>query len=525
MPGFETSENLMQNQIALSNVYSVCTSRLSPRCEMGSIMKNNKASSTAYTVAHGILHTSRRKDVGGLVGEEHVRTLTSLLQGTAEGRRRLAQLDNPFKRHLLPFLEWLLLPGATLNYVVRKTFIEKHVRETISQGVEQVVNIGAGFDTLAWRLGTEYPELTFIEIEHPATGAEKREALKNVSGIPPNMHLLMADLGRENIEEVLRQCDVYEPSRPTLYLCEGVLMYLEETSVRNLLASLRHLGGYDTYFIFSAIEPMDSTRNNMRALLKHYLRMKNERYRWFLPEHKIGRFLDESGYDLQETAQSDNYKARILPKNYRGVLHQGEYVVVARARFEVTARDGEFVFVYVNNEALRKKVHAFRYKVYEEIGYIHYSDGCKNGLESDIYDEYSDHFLALDSNGEVAGCLRLIHNSPIGYPTDNEFEYDRKHHCFESEKTSELSRIFIDRKYRNYKESKRLIRGLVFYLAYPRIQQYGITCCFGNCEPSFLKLLQRIRIPYTAIGEPQEFMGMSKAPSILFVSELEAKNT
>ena len=119
-------------------------------------MKEDSASSTAYTVVHGILHTANNPKLAYLVDAETAEACTMILSASSEGRRRLAELGSPVKKRLLPFLEWLLLPGITLNYVLRKRVIEEKVLAAIEEGSTQIVNIGAGFDTLAWRLGRRF---------------------------------------------------------------------------------------------------------------------------------------------------------------------------------------------------------------------------------------------------------------------------------------------------------------------------------------------------------------------------------
>ena len=88
-------------------------------------MKEDKASSTAYTVLHGILHTIKNPKLAHLVDKETVQACTKILSSTSEGRRRPEELKSPIKSKILPFLEWLLLPGITLNYVLRKKFIKE----------------------------------------------------------------------------------------------------------------------------------------------------------------------------------------------------------------------------------------------------------------------------------------------------------------------------------------------------------------------------------------------------------------
>lgn len=294
-------------------------------------MKEDSASSTAYTVLHGILHTARNPKLGFLVSDEIVTACEKILSASPEGQKRLAQLNCPLKSKILPFLEWLLLPGITLNYVLRKKFIEEQVREAINNGVTQVINIGAGFDTLAWRLSHTFPSVNFIEIDHPATSADKTAALAAESATMQNLHFMAADLSKERLESVLENFSGFDSERKTLYISEGVLMYLQEEHVIGVFDALRTLTGSGSIFIFSCMEPDESEKNNIRPLLHLYLKLKNERYNWYIKDSELPAFLKTRNYRLMKTADSEFYRQNYLDPTYTGTLHKGEYVVVAEA--------------------------------------------------------------------------------------------------------------------------------------------------------------------------------------------------
>jgi methyltransferase (TIGR00027 family) len=293
-------------------------------------MKEDKASSTAYTVLHGILHTINNPKLKDLVDKETVTACTKILSATSQGRKRLEELKSPIKRKILPFLEWLLMPGITLNYILRKKFIEEKVLEAIENGTTQIINIGAGFDTLAWRLSKRYPALNFIEIDHPATSKDKTKAIFDLDSVFSNLHFIAADLSKVSLDSVLQDCNGFDATQKTLYICEGVLMYLDEIHVSALFNSLRNLTGKDTIFIFSCMEPPQSSKNNIRVLLYLYLKLKNEKYLWYKKDTDLPNFINKHNYRLLDMADSQIYREKYLPINYDGTLHQGEYVVVVK---------------------------------------------------------------------------------------------------------------------------------------------------------------------------------------------------
>src|SRR5690606_20255710 len=70
-------------------------------------------------------------------------------------------------RRVLMAAERFLLGGIFAHYLARKRWIEREVRRAMADGIRQVVVVGAGFDTLAWRLHEELPNAKFFEFDHP----------------------------------------------------------------------------------------------------------------------------------------------------------------------------------------------------------------------------------------------------------------------------------------------------------------------------------------------------------------------
>ncbi|OHE08329.1 MAG: GNAT family N-acetyltransferase [Sulfurimonas sp. RIFCSPLOWO2_12_FULL_36_74] len=182
-----------------------------------------------------------------------------------------------------------------------------------------------------------------------------------------------------------------------------------------------------------------------------------------------------------------------------------------------------FTFLEVKESDLLEKVFAFRYKILLEI-YPEYLQESKllDDKESDKYDPYSVHFAALNEAGEVCATVRLIYNSPIGYPTENSMTFDSS--MFERDKLGELSRIFIDAKYRNINTSKVIIQGLN-KLIFIKMMTLGVQYTYGSLEESFLRLLRIYKMHYHTIGKKQEYAYVGQRyPSILYTQQLGSDN-
>ncbi|WP_079177942.1 class I SAM-dependent methyltransferase [Streptomyces mangrovisoli] len=103
----------------------------------------------------------------------------------------------------------------------------------------QLVVLGAGLDTRAWRL----PELAHTdvwEVDHPASQRDKRARLAE-DGEPPvvarSVRFAPVDLAVDDLGTALDGAG-HEASLPTAWLWEGVVPYLAREEVRATLAAL-----------------------------------------------------------------------------------------------------------------------------------------------------------------------------------------------------------------------------------------------------------------------------------------------
>lgn len=182
----------------------------------------------------------------------------------------------------------------------------------------------------------------------------------------------------------------------------------------------------------------------------------------------------------------------------------------------------KYHFLYVTKEEILDKVHRFRYKVmHEELGWI---GSNTNGKERDNYDDYCDQFAILNCKEEICATIRLIHHSPIGYPTERFLDLSQPQYQFNRDKLAEMSRIFIDPKHRNMRETKIFLNAFVKSLVYEKMKEHGIEYCYGMMEQKFIKLVNMFKIPYQPIGELQGEYDKFKYPSMMQLKELEKLN-
>lgn len=123
------------------------------------------------------------------------------------------------------------LPATLAGLAARVLWHDERVAEAMDAGIDQVVVLGAGFDSRAWRMrraGTR-----FFELDDPATQARKIQ-LAPASGQPV---YVAADL-RANSAVTALDSGGLDFRKPVILILEGVTMYLPEPDVRRILGDL-----------------------------------------------------------------------------------------------------------------------------------------------------------------------------------------------------------------------------------------------------------------------------------------------
>ncbi len=120
--------------------------------------------------------------------------------------------------------------GEAAEASARQTFLDAVVERYLPQ-MSQFVILGAGFDTRAYRLPPEASVYSF-EVDAPRTQAVKRELLQKAGVDASRITFVAADFEKEDWLARLVEAG-FDPSRPALFLWEGVTMYLDRAAVED----------------------------------------------------------------------------------------------------------------------------------------------------------------------------------------------------------------------------------------------------------------------------------------------------
>jgi methyltransferase (TIGR00027 family) len=125
----------------------------------------------------------------------------------------------------------------------RTAFFDRVVLNALGRDVSQVVNAGAGYDGRALRYAK--PGVRWFEADHPDTQRDKRQRLDRLGIGTPHVTFLARDLRDAGLAAALTGAG-YEPDAPSLVICEGVAVYLDEAVLEALLGELRAVAAIGT---------------------------------------------------------------------------------------------------------------------------------------------------------------------------------------------------------------------------------------------------------------------------------------
>jgi len=192
------------------------------------------------------------------------------------------------------------MPGMWSGFMCRKRYIDDKLSEAAGISTAAAVNLGAGFDTRAYRL----PALSNIpvwEIDQPKNIDAKRIMLKKVfKSLPEHVTLVPIDLDHELLGDVLPSYG-YLGDMKTFFIWEAVTQYLPGDSVRktfDYLAQARP--GSRLVFTYVRRDFIERKTSYGHKYIYENMIIKDKSWLFGLDPDEVGDFLSAYGWRVQE---------------------------------------------------------------------------------------------------------------------------------------------------------------------------------------------------------------------------------
>jgi methyltransferase (TIGR00027 family) len=144
-----------------------------------------------------------------------------------------------------------LYGGFMAVVLLRNRWFEELLAESVDDGVTQVVSLGAGYDTTAWRL--DLGGATLFEVDAPPTQQVKRALTR---GLEPrgDLRYVACDFETDSLPSRLLEAG-FDPTRPALFVWYGVSFFLTPAAVRGTLEDVARLAAVGSRFVWDYLDP------------------------------------------------------------------------------------------------------------------------------------------------------------------------------------------------------------------------------------------------------------------------------
>ena len=261
-------------------------------------MRKDKPSRTACKVALNVVTLAAKPGMDRILPPGVVDATEKLLVASgAAGAGTVRWARSQRMVSVYEAFDWML-PGQFEAFAHRKAFCERQVRVGINAGATQVLVLGAGYDTMGWRLAPEFAGTTFFEIDHPATARLKAQGI-DAMGPRDNLCLIAEYLGQRSLADILKTNALWDQGAQTVIVAEGLVMYLDPEAVRDLFGQCGEIAGSGSRIAFSYIPTGTDGRpdaGRWTGLMLWLQKLAGEPWTWSIRPEELGLFLKESGW-------------------------------------------------------------------------------------------------------------------------------------------------------------------------------------------------------------------------------------
>jgi methyltransferase (TIGR00027 family) len=232
-------------------------------------------------------------------------------------------------------LLWLMIdrrfPGASITAVTRIRFVDDCLKNGINDGVEQIVILGAGYDSRAYRFGELQNKMVF-EVDHPNTQKLKINKILHIfNKLPENVFYVPVDFEKDNF--VLKLVEAgYRKDKKTLFIWEAVSKYLTQNAVNELLSAVSSNSCKGSSIVFDYLFQSMVDRSSGSKFAKKVLDFqdkKGEPFIFGLPKTNPENFIMKKGFSSVKNFTSTKIKNMYFSDNSRaknlhpfwGIIH------------------------------------------------------------------------------------------------------------------------------------------------------------------------------------------------------------
>lgn len=221
----------------------------------------------------------------------------------------IGETEMPREQALALFKQFV--PGFHEYFIARTRYIDDYLSACIKNGMEQLVILGAGYDSRAYRFDTLKEGIAIFEVDHPATQAVKKDKLGDIlEQLPNHVTFVPVDFKQDDFGSTLTESG-YNTGLHTLFIWEGVTMYLRPDTVEKVLGFVTNNSGAQSSIIFDFTFPeiIDGAKEPPEAIAwRSKANEYGEPLQFGISLNEVTAFLEERNFTDIFTADHSYFK-------------------------------------------------------------------------------------------------------------------------------------------------------------------------------------------------------------------------
>lgn len=224
-------------------------------------------------------------------------------------------------------------PGVNGFLMARERYIDEVLEQFLGEGVQQIVILGAGYDSRGHRFDLE-GRVKVFEVDHPLTQAEKMKRARRIfAKLPEHITYVPVDFNTQTLSDCLVSSG-YDPHLFSQFIWQGVTMYLTLAGVDATLDFIVKNSAPGSAVVFDYVYQAvleGVQKQNEISNMRRYRFMTGEGLTFGIPQGGAGAFLQARGFRQVKDITTEELKtAYFTGKNANRKVAGGYGIVVGR---------------------------------------------------------------------------------------------------------------------------------------------------------------------------------------------------
>jgi methyltransferase (TIGR00027 family) len=222
--------------------------------------------------------------------------------------------------------------AGDLGFIVaRCRYMDDVLSEELDRGIQQLVILGAGYDSRAYRFDRLKDGVKVFEVDHPVTQKNKLKKLERIlrsDGLPGYITFVPVDFTCDALAARLPEYG-YSEQVKTLFIWEGVTMYLDAPSVDSIMAFIANHSAPGSAIVFDYMckQPVLPKRDIGILLVSFFRSLFNERRSFKIETDQIKPFLTSRGFNQVRNVTAADLRARYFTGRSAGRKVTSDYAI------------------------------------------------------------------------------------------------------------------------------------------------------------------------------------------------------